>query len=56
MTDWSKLLSQAEVPNVLRDKKKAYIEKTIWRKVLEDEEGEGWKFLKDTKNPEKIKK
>lgn len=55
MTDWSKLLTQAEVPNALREKKKTYVEKTIWRKVLEDEEGEGWKFLKDTKNLDKIK-
>lgn len=55
MTDWSKLLSRAEVPNALRERKKTYKEKTIWRKVLEDEENEGWKFLKDTKNPDKIK-
>ncbi len=55
MTDWSKLLSKAELPNYLREKKKTINEKTIWRVALPNEEGEGWKFYKDTKNIDKIK-
>ena len=55
MTDWGKLLSSAEVTNAKRERKKTYEEKTIWRKVLDKEEQEGWYFTKDTKNPEKIK-
>ena len=55
MTDWGKLLSQAEVPNALRERKKTYTEKTAWRVALENEEKEGWYFFKDTTNPEKVK-
>ena len=55
MTDWGKLLSQAEVPNALRERKKTYTEKTAWRVALKNEEEEGWYFFKDTSNPEKVK-
>ena len=55
MTDWEKLLSAAEVPNALRERKKTYLEKTTWRSALEDEQGDGWYFFKDTKDPKKVK-
>ncbi|MFR8179858.1 MAG: hypothetical protein ACLU80_07855 [Dorea sp.] len=55
MTDWGKLLTPAEVPNAMRERKKAYLEKTAWRIALPNEEKEGWSFYKDTKNPEKVK-
>lgn len=55
MTAWEKILSSAEVPNAMRERKKTYIEKTAWRSALEDEEQEGWYFFKDTKDPKKVK-
>ena len=55
MTDWGKLLTPAEVPNAMRERKKAYLEKTAWKIALPNEEKEGWSFYKDTKNPEKVK-
>lgn len=56
MTDWTKLLDQAEIKNALRERKKDYEEKTIFRSSLHDEEEDGgWSFYKDTKNPKKIK-
>lgn len=55
MTDWEKLLSQSEVQNAIRERKKSYFEKTAWRVALEQEGQEGWYFFKDTKNPEKVK-
>ncbi len=55
MTDWSKLLSKAEVSRAIRERKKSYKEKKIWRKVLEEEKGEGWEFSRDDKKkPDKI--
>lgn len=54
MTDWGKLLTESEVKNAIRERKKDYLEKTIWRKVLEEEEGEGWFFYAD-KNESKVK-
>lgn len=53
MTDWDKILSQAEVPIAMRERKKTYTEKTTWRVALEKEKTEGWYFFKDTKNPDK---
>lgn len=55
MTDWGKLLSQAEIPKAMRERKKDYIEKTTWRIALEKEEEEGWFYFKDGKNPDKVK-
>lgn len=55
MTDWDKILSQAEVPIAMRERKKTYTEKTTWRVALEKEKTEGWYFFKDTKNPDKVK-
>ena len=55
MTDWSKLLSPAEIPMAMRERKKTYIEKTTWRVALTQEASEGWYYFKDTKNPEKVK-
>lgn len=55
MTDWSKLISEAEVKNNLRERKKDYLEKTAWKSSLSDEESEGWSFYKDLKNPKKVK-
>lgn len=37
MTDWGKILSQAEINNAMRERKKTYLEKTTWRSSLEDE-------------------
>ena len=37
MTDWDKILSQAEVPIAMRERKKTYTEKTTWRVALEKE-------------------
>ena len=42
MTDWEKLLSQAEIKAALRERKKTYIEKTTWKVALANEETEGW--------------
>ena len=47
MTDWGKVLSQAEVKNALRERKKTYLEKTIFRSSLDDEKTEGWEFYKE---------
>lgn len=55
MTDWGKVLTQAEIAIALRERKKNYIEKTTWRIALPKEEEEGWYYFKDTKNPEKVK-
>ena len=55
MTSWDKVISQAEVAINMRERKKNYIEKTAWRSAMEDEEQEGWYFVKDTKNPKKVK-
>lgn len=55
MTDWGKLLSQAEIPKAMRERKKDYLEKTTWKIALEKEEEEGWFYFKDAKNPDKIK-
>ena len=55
MTDWGKLLSQAEIKTALRERKKTYIEKTIWKVALANEETEGWYYFKDTRNPDKVK-
>lgn len=56
MTDWGKLLSQAEVQHNLRERKKEYEEKTIFRSSLADEEQDGWSFFKDLpKDERKIK-
>ena len=55
MTDWGKLLSAAEVPNALRERKKDYLEKTTWRSALADEASEGWEYYKDTKKEAKVK-
>jgi len=55
MTDWGKILSQAEVANAMRERKKTFEEKTTWKVALEQEETEGWYFFKDTKSPEKVK-
>lgn len=55
MTDWTKLLSEAEIPNAMREKKKDYEEKTIWRSSLLNEEGEGWSYYSDTKREDKVK-
>lgn len=56
LTDWSKLLDEAEIKNALRERKKDYEEKTIFRSALHDEAEEGgWSLYKDTKNPKKIK-
>lgn len=45
MTDWGKILSRAEVNNAMRERKKTYFEKTIWRSSLSDESTEGWYFF-----------
>lgn len=55
MTDWTKLLSQAEVKNAIRERKKTYEEKTTWRVALDNEAKEGWYYVKDTANPDKVK-
>ena len=55
MTDWGKVLSQAEVKNALRERKKTYLEKTIFRSSLDDEKTEGWEFYKETRNEAKVK-
>lgn len=55
MTDWEKLLSQAEIKAALRERKKTYIEKTTWKVALANEETEGWYYFKDTRNPDKVK-
>lgn len=55
MTDWGKILSQAEINNAMRERKKTYLEKTTWRSSLEDEKTEGWYYFKDTKNEAKVK-
>lgn len=54
MTDWGKLLSQAEIPNAMRERKKDYFKKTTWRVALDNEATEGWYYFKDTKNPDKV--
>lgn len=55
MTEWDKLLAQAEVKNAIRERKKTYYERTTWRVALEDEAQEGWYFFKDTPNLSKVK-
>lgn len=55
MTDWEKLLSQAELKNAMRERKKTYVEKTTWRVALENEKKEGWYYYKDTRNLDKVK-
>lgn len=55
MTDWGKILSRAEVNNAMRERKKTYFEKTIWRSSLSDESTEGWYFFKDANNKAKVK-
>ena len=55
MTDWEKLLSQAELKNAMRERKKTYVEKTTWRVALENEKKEGGYYYKDTRNLDKVK-
>lgn len=55
MTDWDKLLSQAEVKNAIRERKKTYLERTTWKVALDNEAQEGWYYFKDTANPDKVK-
>ena len=55
MTEWDKLLSQAEVRNAIRERKKTYLERTTWRVALDDEAQEGWYYFKDTANQAKVK-
>ena len=55
MTDWNSLVKEDEIPAILREKKKTYNEKTIFRSSLEDYESEGWHHYKDLKNPKKVK-
>ena len=45
MTDWDKILSQAEVPIAMRERKKTYTEKTTWRVALEKSNCNGLLFF-----------